>query len=82
MVREVKEETGLQIKNLRYCKSQSWPFPAQLMIGFCAEYAGGELRFADGELTAGGFFSRDNLPQIPSGPSLARQLIEDWLAED
>lgn len=82
VVREVKEETGLQIKNLRYCKSQSWPFPAQLMIGFRAEYAGGELRFADGELTAGGFFSRDNLPQIPSGPSLARQLIEDWLAED
>ena len=79
--REVAEETGLQIENIRYAASQSWPFPAQLMIGFTADYAGGEVRFADGELTAGGFFSRDKLPMIPPPPSLARKLIDSWLTE-
>ncbi len=50
----------------------TWPFPSQLMIGFTADYASGEVRFSDGELTSGGFFSRDSLPQIPRPPSIAR----------
>lgn len=79
--REVKEETGLDITGIRYRGSQSWPFPSQLMIGFTAEYAGGTLCFADHELTDGGFFSPENLPLIPSPPSLARTLIDEWLAE-
>jgi len=81
VAREVMEETSLKVKNIRYWGSQSWPFPSQLMIGFTADYAGGELRFADGELTEGGFFSRDNLPQIPSPPSIARRMIQAWLNE-
>lgn len=79
--REVKEETNLHIRNIRYFGSQTWPFPAQLMIGFTADYAGGELKFADGELTSGGFFSRDSLPLIPGPPSIARKMIDAWLAE-
>lgn len=77
--REVKEETSLDIKNIRYFGSQTWPYPANLMIGFTAEYAGGEIRFDDNELSDGGFFSADNLPIIPMRPSLARQLIDHWL---
>lgn len=77
--REVKEETSLEIGNISYFGSQSWPFPSQLMIGFTADYVSGEIRFADGELTSGGFFSRDDLPQIPGPPSIARQMIDAWL---
>ena len=79
--REVREETSLEVENIRYAGSQTWPFPNSLMLGFTADYAGGELRFADGELTEGGFFSPENLPMIPTPPSIARRLIEDWLAE-
>lgn len=79
--REVAEETGLQITGIRYVGSQSWPFPAQLMIGFTANYAGGELAFADGELSDGGFFSPENMPPIPAPPSLARRMIDDWRRE-
>lgn len=79
--REVAEETGLQITDIRYADSQSWPFPAQLMIGFTAEYAAGTLRFADGELTDGGFYGPDELPMLPPPPSLARRLIDSWLEE-
>lgn len=80
--REVAEETGLRISDIRYRASQSWPFPAQLMIGFTARYAGGNLSFPDGELSAGDFFSLDALPQLPPPPSLARKLIDSWLAGD
>jgi NAD+ diphosphatase len=76
--REVKEETSLEITNIRYCDSQSWPFPANLMIGFTADYAGGDLRFADNELSAGGFFNKENLPPLPTKPSLALQMIENF----
>lgn len=76
--REVKEETTLDITGLRYFGSQPWPYPSQLMIGFVADYAGGEVRFADGELSAGNFFSRDSLPDIPLPGSLAYTMIEAW----
>lgn len=81
VAREVMEETSLEIKNIKYHSSQSWPFPATLMLGFTADYAGGELRFADGELSNGGFFSPDDLPPLTSPPSIARRMIDDWLSE-
>lgn len=80
VVREVEEETSLRIRNVRYFGSQPWPYPSQLMIGFTAEYEGGNLKFADGELTDGGFFRRDNLPLLPGKPSIARRLIEAWIS--
>ena len=79
--REVMEETSLRVKNIRYAGSQPWPYPNSLMLGFTADYESGELRFADGELSEGGFFSADNLPLLPTPPSIARRLIEEWIAE-
>ena len=78
VAREVKEETDIEIGDIRYVGSQSWPFPHQLMLGFTARYKRGELKFADGELTAGDFFRRDNLPDLPTLPSLSRHIINAW----
>jgi NAD+ diphosphatase len=69
--REVKEETGILIRDLQYVGSQSWPFPGQLMIGFTAEYAGGEILVDQGELEDAAWFRRDALPPTFSGGSLA-----------
>ncbi len=77
--REVMEETGIRVKNIRYVASQPWPYPSGLMLGFTAEYADGELRIQRSELTKGGWFHRNNLPPIPGKVSLARFLIDRWL---
>ena len=77
--REVMEETQLKIKNLRYFKSQPWPYPCGLMVGFFAEYESGELKLQDEELSRGGWFNKNSLPTIPEKLSLARMLIDDWL---
>lgn len=79
--REVWEETHLRIKNIRYFASQPWPFPCGLMIGFTADYAEGELHLQRSELGGGGWFRRDNLPEIPDRASIARRLIDDWRGE-
>lgn len=79
--REVMEETGLTIRNLTYFGNQPWPYPSNLMIGFIADYAGGEIKLQDEELSAGSFFSKDNLPEIPRKLSLARKMIDWWLEE-
>ena len=68
-----------KIRDIRYFGSQSWPFPSQLMVAFTAKYDSGELEFADGELTSGGWFSRENPPLLPTPPSLSRQLIDAWI---
>jgi NAD+ diphosphatase len=75
-VREVEEETGIRIRNLRYVGSQSWPFPAQLMIGFTAEYAAGEIVVEYGELEDAAWFRRDSLPPTFSSGSIAGWMME------
>jgi len=77
--REVWEETHLSVKNIRYFASQPWPYPAGLMVGFTAEYESGELQLQREELGGGGWFTRNNLPEMPNRSSLARWLIDDWL---
>ncbi len=77
--REIREEVGIAVKNIRYFGSQPWPFPNSLMIGFVAEYAGGEITLNDGEISEAGWFTRSDLPQIPPPLSIARRLI-DWFA--
>ena len=79
--REIEEEVGIKIRNVRYFGSQPWPFPDSLMIGFTAEYAGGEIRIDESELAEAGWFSPDNLPTIPGKISIARQLI-DWFLDN
>ena len=81
VAREVREETGVEVKNLRYFGSQSWPFPNSLMIAFRAEYAGGELRVDPAELADAQWFDIDALPQMPPRVSIARALIEATVAE-
>ncbi|MCX7668750.1 MAG: NAD(+) diphosphatase [Anaerolineae bacterium] len=77
--REVFEETGIQIKNIRYFGSQPWPFPNSLMIAFTAEYAGGELAVGADEIGDAGWFPAEALPGLPPKMSIARRLI-DWFA--
>ena len=77
--REVKEEVGIVVKNIRYFGSEPWPFPHSLMIGFVADYAGGEIAIDSNEILSAGWFSRDNLPPIPSPMSISRALIDWWV---
>ena len=79
--REVFEEVGIRIKDVRYFGSQPWPFPHSLMIGFTAQYAGGEIRINDGELEDAGWFTVDRLPGQPGKISIARKLIEWFVAK-
>jgi NAD+ diphosphatase len=78
--REIEEEVGITVKNLRYFGSQSWPFPNSLMVGFTAEHAGGEIRIDPAEIVDAGWFTADDLPRIPDKVSIARRLI-DWFIE-
>lgn len=77
--REVMEETNIKIRNVRYYKSQPWPYPCGLMVGFFADYESGEIRLQESELSAGAWFRKDNLPEIPGKLSIARMLIDEWL---
>lgn len=77
--REVLEETGIEIANITYFASQPWPYPCGLMVGFNADYVSGNIQLQASELTDGGWFDKDNLPQIPEKLSIARRLIDAWL---
>ncbi len=80
VVREVMEETGIKIKNIRYFGSQPWPYPSGLMVGFQADYESGEIHIQQEELRKAGWFNRNNLPNLPEKLSIARKLIDDWLS--
>jgi len=73
--REIMEEVGIKVKNVRYYASQSWPFPSQLMMGFTAEYDSGELNLRPEEIADAGWFSRDSCPASPQPGSVAYRLI-------
>jgi len=76
IVREVREEVGVEVTDLRYFASQSWSFPHSLMIAFTAEYAGGEIRCDDSEIAEARWFDAAALPSRPPSLSIARRLID------
>jgi len=80
VAREVREEAGVDIENIRYFGSQPWPFPHSLMVGFTADYAGGEIVAEEAEIIDARWFRADALPEIPRIGSIARRLI-DWFVE-
>ena len=78
--REVFEESGLKIKNIRYFGSQPWSFPNSLMLGFLADYESGEIRLQEEEICDARWFDADKpLPQLPPKGTIALQLIEETL---
>jgi NAD+ diphosphatase len=79
--REVGEEVGLRVKNLRYFGSQCWPFPHSLMVAFLAEHAGGEIACDPAEITDAQWFPLTRLPMLPHRLSVARKLIDHAVAE-
>src|SRR5574344_1402244 len=77
VAREVREETSLEIKNIKYVGSQTWPFPDQLMLAYTAEYDSGEISVQEEELSEAKWFRRSELPSIPKAGSVAYNLIYD-----
>jgi len=77
--REVREEAGIEIRDIQYAASQPWPFPHSLMICFTARHVSGNVK-ADGvEIADAQWFSRENLPKLPGPGATARRLIDRWL---
>lgn len=80
VVREVKEEVGIDVVNIRYIKSQSWPFPSQLMLGFIADYKQGEIVPEVAEIAEAAWYDVDKLPNVPSPKiSVAGELIQHFV---
>ncbi len=78
--REIREEVGIKVKNIRYWNSQPWPFPDGLMVAFTAEYESGEIAVDHYEITDAGWYHADNLPDIPQTDSIAGKMIR-WYRE-
>jgi NAD+ diphosphatase len=86
VAREVREEAGVRVADVRYRSSQPWPFPSSLMLGFSARWAGGEPVVRDGELEDVGWFTREAIVGgdvlLPPPTAIARRLIDEWLGDD
>lgn len=80
VAREIFEEVGVHLAGIRYFGSQPWPFPHSLMVGFTAQYAGGDLRLQEGEIEDARWFGVGDLPLLPPRMSIARALIDDFLS--
>jgi NAD+ diphosphatase len=81
VIREVREEVGIEVSAPRYFGSQPWPFPNSLMIGFRAQYVSGEIECDPTEIAEAAWFRRHELPMVPPPISIARSLIDAWLGE-
>ena len=77
--REIREEVGIEVKNIRYFGSQPWPFPNALMIAYIADYASGEIILEEDELEDAGWYAPDALPPVPPPISIARQMIDAFV---
>ena len=74
--REIREEVGIEVEDIRYFGSQPWPFPHSIMLGFTAQYKSGDIHIEPNELEDAQFFSPHSLPQVPPRLSIARKLID------
>ena len=79
-VREIREEVNIEVRDIVYVKSQAWPFPNSLMVGFKARYSSGTIRPDGEEIEDARWFCKDNLPELPREGSLSRILINSWLS--
>lgn len=77
--REVMEEVGITVNNIHYVKSQAWPYPSNLMLGFMTEYVAGEIVIDESELSHAQFFDKEHLPLIPPQGTIAFELISQAL---
>lgn len=80
VAREVNEEIGIKVKNIKYFGSQPWPFPNSIMVGFTAEHAEGEINVDGIEIGHADWYKPNALPLVPASISIARKLI-DWFIE-
>ena len=76
--REVREEVGIEVHNIRYFGSQNWPFPHSLMIAFTADYLSGEISIDNDEIVDARWFTERDLPALPGSYSIARELIDHF----
>jgi len=79
VAREINEEVNIKVHDIIYIRSQPWPFPNSLMIGFSARFLSGTIRPDGEEIEDAKWFTRDNLPELPGQGSLSRYLIGRWL---
>jgi len=79
--REIMEEVGIKVQNIRYFASQPWPFPDSLMVGFTAEYESGDITVDGVEIRDAAWFKSGSLPELPDGMSIARKIIE-WFKDN
>jgi NAD+ diphosphatase len=79
VAREIREEVGLEVRDIRYVASQPWPFPNSLMLGFTARHASGEPCPDGVEIDDAQWFCPDRLPKLPGNGSVSRYLINSWL---
>ena len=79
---ETLEEAVAREANIRYFGSQPWPYPCGLMVGFNADYVSGDIHLQASEIAKGGWFRKDNLPNIPEKLSIARMLLDAWLEQE
>lgn len=77
--REVREEVGVELSDVRYVASQPWPFPHSLMLGFTARWASGDIVIDETEIADANWYRADELPMVPPGMSIARRLIDAWV---
>ena len=79
VVREIREEVKIEVKDIEYIKSQPWPFPYSLMVGYKAKYLSGTIQPDGAEIEDACWFTKDNLPDLPREGSLSRYLINCWI---
>jgi NADH pyrophosphatase NudC (nudix superfamily) len=81
LIREVKEEVNVNVSDIKYYSSQSWPFPAQLMLGYFCKYKSGKIELNDKELEDARWFNINELPIIPPDASISGQLIRSYIED-